>query len=62
MMKKIIRLWFILSERQSELMVFQSIYGHFRVRYEDGVSQKMTYWTARSYAEMFNGKVEDAFK
>lgn len=57
------RICFILFERQSELFAFQSAYGHFRVRYNDDgrVSQKMTYWTARNYAKMFKGKVEDVF-
>ena len=59
----ICRIWFILFERNRELMVFQHIYGHFHVRYNDDgrVSQNMTYWTANDYAKMFDGKVEDSF-
>ena len=36
--------------------------GKFRVKYNDGkISQKMCYGNAKNYAEIFGGKVIDAF-
>lgn len=42
----------------SEMMGFQNALGKFKVVYPDGkVSQMMSYSTAKSYSNMFGGKV-----
>ena len=36
--------------------------GKFRVKYSDGrTSSKMSYWTAKTYSDLFNGTIIDAF-
>jgi hypothetical protein len=36
--------------------------GKFRVKYVDGrITTKMSYWTAKTYANSFNGTIIDAF-
>lgn len=60
---KIKRLWYIFtSPDKGEMLIWHSINGKFRVKYPDGqYSQNFGYWTAKNYAEMFGGTVEDNF-